>query len=108
MSEHVANPIDGLLVAAARVLEVHEPGDEGRCTEPDCIAAGLAGRCLPQRIADQVISTWANRSHLPVVVDGDEVGPVVDALRSGRAVVINGPMVTAQPSGAAIRHPAGT
>jgi hypothetical protein len=61
MPVRMADVMDALVSAATRVLEVH---GSDVCRRPECVALGLAGRCLAYRIADEAIGTWANRVHL--------------------------------------------
>jgi hypothetical protein len=102
MPEPTNNAMDALANAAAQVLEIHDPGEAGRCTQADCLTRGLAGRCLPHRIADEVISTWANRIHLPTARPWRTAAPPTNpSPRRGRTVVL--------PSGAkSIQYPPGT
>lgn len=108
MPERTENPMDMLVTVAGRVLEVHDPGESGQCGQPDCVAAGLPGRCLPHRIADEVTSTWANRVYLTATVEPDESGEAAPSSRPGRGAVATGPQVVMRGRVKPIHHPART
>ena len=107
MPDSGTDPMEALITAAVRALEVHDPGEHG-CTQPECVAAGLVGRCLPYRIADEVISTWANRVHLPVPAGSKDFERIFNALPPGGVVIATEPVILARPGEKAERHDAGT
>lgn len=110
MTKRAENPMGALVRAALHVLQIHDPGDFGHCLQPECIAAGLPGRCLPHRIADEVVSAWAHHDceASPAVVGPDGFDQRVRDLAPGESVISPVPVTVVGANGQQKRYPAGT
>jgi hypothetical protein len=110
MSESVDEAMEALVGAAVEVMVRHDPGESGRCPDADCVAAGLSGRCLPYRLADQVISAWANRLDLVAtpIVGPNEVEWAINSLAPGQSVISSMPVKAVGANGETRWHPPGT
>jgi hypothetical protein len=108
MTDSPDDLMGALLDAAARVLAKHDPGECAPCLEPACVAARAPGRCLPYRIADEVLGTWSNRVHAaPLrVVDPEEVD-VINRLEPGQSVITGVPLVVVKANGEQTYHRSG-
>ena len=102
--------MDAPIGAAIEVMGRHEMDGSGRCGRPECVLAGVAGRCLPYRLADGVVSGWANRRDLTpgLAVTPDELDQAVNSLAPGQSLITPGPVQVLEADGETRWFPPGT
>ena len=102
--------MNALIGAAIQVMGHHEVDASGRCGRPECVLAGVAGRCLPYRLADWVVSGWANRRDLTLsaTVGPDELDQAVSGLAPGQSLITPGPVQVLEANGQTRWFPPGT